>query len=51
MEETGLIARPDPERLDYNWIMLIFDEPSTQLLLSKEQEILAKAEAQSDAYV
>lgn len=51
LKETGLIARPDPERLDYNWIMLIFDEPSTQLLLSKEREILAKAEAQSDAYV
>jgi len=51
LKETGLIARPDAERLDYNWIMLIFDEPSTQLLLSKEKEILAKAEAQSDAYV
>ena len=51
LKETGLIARPDPKRLDYNWIMLIFDEPSTQLLLSKEKEILAKAEAQSDAYV
>jgi len=51
LKETGLIVRPDPERLDYNWIMVIFDEPSTQLLLSKEEEILAKAEAQSDAYV
>jgi len=51
LKETGLIARPDTERLDYNWIMLIFDEPSTQLLLSKEEEILAKAKAQSDAYV
>ncbi len=51
LKETGLIARPDTERLDYNWIMLIFDEPSTQLLLSKEEEILAKAEAQNDAYV
>ncbi len=50
-KKTGLIVRPDPERLDYNWIMVIFDEPSTQLLLSKEKEILAKAEAQSDAYV
>jgi len=51
LKETGLIARPDAERLDYNWIMLIFDEPSTQLLLSKEKEILAKAESQNDAYV
>jgi len=51
LKETGLIARPDTERLDYNWIMLIFDEPSTQLLLSKEKEILAQAEAQSDTYV
>lgn len=51
LKETGLIARPDAECLDYNWIMLIFDESSTQNLLSKEREILAKAEAQSDAYV
>jgi hypothetical protein len=47
-EENKLVAKPDPEYLDYNWIRVIFDEVSKKELLEREKEIKRKAE--NDVY-
>lgn len=42
-EGIKLVARPDPEYLDYYTKKIIFDENSTNKILAKEREIRKKA--------
>jgi len=38
-KNSTLRAKPDPERLDWNWIYLVFDEVSRKFLLDNEEKI------------
>jgi len=43
-KDNKLVAKPDPNYLDYNWIRLIFDDTSRNALLEREEEIKRKAD-------